>query len=86
MGHDTIVFVKTTVELPDSLLEEAKRLAAKQGTTLKQLMEMGLRHVIATQKPDKPFRLRKCSVGGEGLVEDLDWPQIRERIYEGRGG
>ncbi len=78
--------MKTTVELPDALLEEAKRFAAQQGLTLKQLFEMGLRQTIAAQKPSKPFRLRKHTVGGNGLVEDLEWPEIRERIYEGRGG
>jgi hypothetical protein len=48
-------------------------------------MEMGLRQVIAARKPPKPFRLRKHTVGGNGLVEDLERPEIRERIYEGRG-
>lgn len=86
MGHDRIKIVKTTVELPDALLEEAKRLAARQGLTLKQLLEMGLRQTIAAQKPSEPFRLRKHTVGGKGLVEDIDWPGIRERIYDGRGG
>ncbi len=77
--------VKTTVELPDALLKEAKRIAAQQGFTLKQLMEMGLRQVIAAKKPRKIFHLRKHTVGGKGLVEDLEWSEIRERIYEGRG-
>ena len=78
--------MKTTVELPDALLEEAKRFAAQQGLTLKHLMEVGLRQVISARKPRKPFRLRKHTVGGNGLVEDLAWSEIRERIYEGRGG
>ena len=48
-------------------------------------MEMGLRQVIAAKKPRKIFHLRKHTVGGKGLVEDLEWSEIRERIYEGRG-
>ena len=75
--------MKTTVKLPDASLEEAKRFAAQQGVTLKQLIEVGLRQVIAARKP---FRLGKHTVGGKGLVVDLRWSEIREHTYDGRSG
>jgi len=81
--------MKTTVDIPQSLLDEAKKLAANHRTTVKALVEEGLRHVIGEyQRPEK-FRLRKVTFKGEGLHPDMagaTWEAIRERAYEGRGG
>jgi hypothetical protein len=38
--------VKTTVEISDSLFREAKEYAAKQGITLREVFERGLRMTI----------------------------------------
>jgi hypothetical protein len=77
--------VKTTIELPDALLAEAKKHAAARGLTLKEVMEAGLRKILASDPIRKKFRLRKCSVGGQGLVRDFTWPEIRDEVYRGRG-
>lgn len=78
--------MKTTLDLPDSLLAEAKALARERKLTLRQLMEEGLRTVMERHRqPAAPFRLRDASQPlGEMLVED-SWPVIRKIIYEGRG-
>ena len=76
--------MKTTVEITDSLLAEAKALAAARSTTLRQIIEEGLRNVIDIQ-PEKPFRLRDGSVGGRGTGRKMTWRQIRDEIYQGRG-
>lgn len=80
--------MKTTIEISDALLREARKLAAREGVTLRALVERGLHRVIAeTKRP--PFRMRDGSVGGGWLhpdVRDLSWQQIRELSYEGRGG
>ena len=61
--------MKTTVEIDDSLLREARKLAAREGTTLRALVEQGLRRVLAeTKRPRKKFKLRKASFKGDGLV------------------
>ncbi len=39
--------MKTTVEISDSLLREARKLAAREGVTLRTLVERGLHRVIA---------------------------------------
>jgi len=81
--------MKTTVELSDSLLEEARKLAAKEGTTVRALVEEGLRRVVAQRKRAAPFRLRKASFKGHGLQPTLagaSWDRIRDTAYEGRGG
>lgn len=77
--------MKTTIDLPDELLREAQELARREGTTLKALVESGLRGVIATQRTgDHDFVLADASVAGEGLTEEFrgaGWPQVREAIY-----
>jgi hypothetical protein len=81
--------MKTTIDVPDSLLDEARRVAARDGTTLKTLVETGLRRVLAERrKPGAAFRLRDASFLGEGLqpgVASGSWEPIRDAIYEGRG-
>ena len=80
--------MKTTIEISDSLLEAAKKAALREGTTLKALVELGLRKVLATRKRDAAFRLRKASFGGQGLqsaVKELVWEQIRKLAYAERG-
>ena len=80
--------MKTTVEIPDSLLQEARRLAEKEGSSVKVLVEEGLRRIILERKKGKPFRLRKVSFRGKGVhgeVTEGSWEKIRELLYEGRG-
>ena len=80
--------MKTTVEIPDSLLGQAKRLASQENTTVRALMEEGLRRLIAERKGAKPFKLRKVSFRGNGLqpqMAGVAWERIRDAAYEGRG-
>jgi hypothetical protein len=82
--------MKTTLDIPDPLLDDARKLAAREGTTLRALVEQGLRQVIAERRArKKPFKLRDGSFGGEGLqpeFADADWDKFLSAIYEGRGG
>lgn len=80
--------MKTTLDIANPLLREARKLAAREGTTLRELVEQGLRKVVAERKRKPPFQLRKVSVKG-GLqpeFRDASWERIRGVIYEGRGG
>jgi len=45
--------MKTTVDIDDALLEEAKRLAARARTTLRALIEEGLRRVVNERRKAK---------------------------------
>jgi hypothetical protein len=76
--------VKTTVEITDSLLAEARRLAATRSTTLRQIIEEGLRKMIETETGE-PFRLRDGSFGSGGMRREMTWDEIRDEIYQGRG-
>ena len=80
--------MKTTVEIADALLQEAKRVAAAEETTLRELLEDGLRRSLDARKQKSSFRLRDASFKGKGLqpgVTPGTWERIRELIYEGRG-
>jgi Arc/MetJ family transcription regulator len=81
--------MKTTIEISDSLLAEAKKLAAKEGTTVRAYVEEGLRRILSERKNRSRFRMRKATFKGEGLqseVQDATWERIRNTIYQGRGG
>lgn len=81
--------MKTTVEISNALLEEARRAAARDGTTVRTLIEEGLRRVLVERKKKDRFRLRKATFKGKGLqpqLEGASWERIRDTIYEGRGG
>jgi hypothetical protein len=81
--------MKTTLEIADPLLEQVRNIAARDGETLRSLVEQGLRKVVAERTAKaKPFKLRDGSVRGEGMqpeFQDASWDQIRDLIYEGRG-
>ena len=81
--------MKTTIEIADALLEDAKALAQREGTTIRELVEQGLRRVLDERTSAMPFRLRDASVKGDGLTKEAqarEWDAIREMIYEGHGG
>ncbi len=80
--------MKTTVEIPDRLAREAKALAGREHTTLRELIEVGLRMVLHERRKRSTFQLRDVSVRGNGLQAEFrgaDWERIREAAYEGRG-
>jgi hypothetical protein len=81
--------VKTTLDISDSLLREARKIAARDRTTLRALVELGLRQVVSDRGRKPKFRMRKVTFGGEGLRPELQGAggdRLRELIYEGRGG
>ena len=80
--------MKTTVELSDDLLRQAKRIAHKDRTTVKALVEQGLRMVVSSRKKGGGFSLRSASFRGDGLVTGRslqDWAAIRDLAYSERG-
>lgn len=80
--------MKTTVEISDSLLREARKLAARDGVTLRTLIERGLHRVLAETKQAPRFKLRRASFKGEGLVAELrdtSWNKLQALSYGDRG-
>lgn len=80
--------MKTTLEIADPLLREAKALAQRERTTLRALVEEGLRQALGERTKQKPFRLRDKSFdGGNGLTPRMQarggWSRLREAAYPG---
>lgn len=87
---NTGTHMKTTIDIADSLLAEAKQMAAARDTTVRALVEAGLRQVLQEQRSRQaPFKLRRASFKGKGLRSELQgaaWERLRDLAYEGRGG
>jgi Bacterial antitoxin of type II TA system, VapB len=82
--------MKTTVHIPDALLAEAQAIAARDKTTLKELVSEGLRKVVEERAVAKPFKLKDCSFPPPGTVPEKtmpkDWSEIVTLVYGDRGG
>jgi len=66
--------MRSTVRLEESLLEQAKREAARRGVTLASLIEMGLRLVLAQSRRHQrrpKAGLPVCRLGG-GVLPGVD--------------
>jgi len=81
--------MKTTVEISDAVLTAARELAKREQTTVKALMERGLRSELAKAEQTSDFRLRRKSFGGKGLRKDnpeARWDRLRELAYKDETG
>ncbi len=81
--------VKTTIEISDPLLKAARQAARRDGTTVRALVEHGLRLVLEERRKAPPFRLRDATVDGKGLqpgADGLSWEQLRDLAYGDREG
>lgn len=81
--------MKTTIEIPDPLFKAARLAARRDGTTLRALVEHGLRLALEERRQTPPFRLRDASIDGRGLqpgAESLSWEELRELAYGDRSG
>lgn len=82
--------MKTTLDISDPLLEQVRKIAARDGETLRSLVEQGLRKVVAERcARSKPFKLRDASFKGKGLrpeVAHLPMHEIILMSYGDRGG
>ena len=80
--------MKTTVDISDELLTKAKRLAVKRRTTLRAIIEQGIRHTLKEQQHGGRYVLPDRSVKGKGLQAEFGgkaWSDIRDVTYAGRG-
>ena len=70
-------------------MAEARKIANQEGTTIRALIEEGLRLTIDNRKRNRTFRLRKATFKGHGLQSDAagaSWEKLREMSYGDRGG
>jgi hypothetical protein len=80
--------MRTSVEIPDPLLRQARRVARERGTTLRQLLVDGLRSVLGGVERPARHKMRDLSFGEGGLVDGLSWSdseRIEALVYGERG-
>ena len=80
--------MKTSIELPDALIEQARRVAQEEGTTLRALVEEGLQRSLEAQRRTARRQLDFPSYGGNGITDEFQgapWSLIRDEIYRGHG-
>lgn len=80
--------MKTTIEIADGLLNEARKVAEREKITLRTLVERGLRQELKERRARAPFRLSWVTFHGDGLHPQAGegaWERLRDFIYEGRG-
>lgn len=80
--------LKTTVEISNDLFARTRKVAQREGVTVRALMEEGLRLALKARQGKgarKPFKM--ITFKGDGLTEeflDASWDRIRDEIYRER--
>ena len=80
--------MKTTIDISDSILEQAKQLARDQNVTLRSLTEEGLRKVIEERSASHRRGVNPVTFRGKGLSSEFQgatWERIRDAAYNGHG-
>ncbi len=81
--------MKTTLEISTPLLRRAKKIAARDGTTLRALVEQGLAQRLSERNAKKPaLPPLLVTFRGTGMNPEFaegGWEKIRDVFYEGRG-
>jgi hypothetical protein len=88
LEQSMVAHMKATIDIADAVLTEAKLIAARERTTLRSLVEEGLRRVIDDRAKATTFVLRDASYGeggGAPGVDPDDWMSIKH-IVRGAGG
>lgn len=74
--------MKTTIDIADELLDQAKAVAQRDHTTLKSITEQGLRMVLAQKRRRPRFKFMPIVVGDpDAPPPDLRWERLRQVIY-----
>lgn len=76
--------MKTTINLPDGLLESAKQFAKKHNTTVTALVQEGLHRLLQEHEQFPEYQLADCSWGEGGLAPEFQgrgWEDIRDAAY-----
>ena len=79
--------MKTTFDLPESLVHDIKQIAKQRRTTARDIVQQALTQVVRDDAAAVPFTLRDVSVSGSGLspeFEHASWNEILEASYGDR--
>jgi hypothetical protein len=82
--------MKTSLEISEHLFNKVKQLAAKRGTSVRALIDEGLRLLLADVEKKQTVKPKLLTFGGDGLTDlyqgnSLSWDSLRDEIYRGHG-
>ncbi|RKX47712.1 MAG: DUF2191 domain-containing protein [Verrucomicrobia bacterium] len=78
--------MKTTIEISDPLLRQAKLLASKEHLTLRSLVEEGLAKALEERRCRSKRAVEPVIFGGNGLSTEFrnsSWEKMRDSAYVG---
>lgn len=86
-----LTHMRTSIDVPDALLEKARKVMQRRGVTLRELMVAGLRHAIAESQHPSAYELPDLSFKGEqgfvaGVTEESVPGFVRDMNEEWRKG
>ena len=76
--------MKTTLDIHDELLLQAKLHAKSRGRSLRAVVEDGLRTVLSCAEQRSSYQLPDLRIGDPAAADPLEsysWPELRETIY-----
>ena len=79
-----VTHMKTTIDIADDLLLRAKQEAKASQTTLRSLIEAGLRERLGRSSPSTRRPVEPETYRGEGLQAEFrgkGWDAVREAVY-----
>lgn len=83
---DMLLCMRTTVEINDSLLQTAKKRAADENATLKEIFDRALRQYLAGGDPQRKFKLRWKPHRGGGHLQPGVVLEDRDSLFDAMEG
>jgi hypothetical protein len=77
-----VIWMKTTLNIDDSVMTLLKQEAARRGCTMSELMESALRLLLTAKEDPRPVLPLPSFKSGGAMVEIAD----REALYEAMEG
>ncbi len=77
-----VIWMKTTLNIDDSVMALLKREAARRGCTMSELVESALRLLLTAKEGPRPVPSLPSFKSGGAMVEIAD----REALYEAMEG
>ena len=80
--------MKTTIDLPDDLIRQVRRVAQQEGASLRARVEEDLQRSLEARRQTMRRPLDFPVYGGSGRTHEFQgasWSDVRDEVYRERG-
>ena len=82
--------MKTSIEIAESLFRRVKQLSRARNTSVRALVEEGLRAVLDLEEKKRQIKPKMLTFEGDGLTDEFrskgyTWDSVRDEVYRGHG-